>query len=117
MVSPAKHTPGPWALYRSDRSPEFIVNQAHGPGYVATLPMFAHRAEECAANAALITSAPLLLRALRAARTWMASDCESFVECHTGPAGLDQIATDAVASYRRMLEAMDAAIAAAEMQA
>lgn len=64
-----------------------------------------------------VDALPLLLAALKAARTWVASDCESFVECHTGPAGLDEIGTDAAASYRQMLEHMDAAIAAAEQPA
>ncbi len=113
------HTPGPWKDGRVT-APDPIIEG--GPlrlvmsdgCIVAFVPMWLdddHEADEARKNARLISASPDLYAALVNARSFIATDRASMVECCTGPNGeVDEYDASAIATYDELLAQIDAAI-------
>jgi hypothetical protein len=105
MVAPTK---GPWVAIRSQREPEWIINQNGGPGYVCTVPWYEHRAAECDANAHMVAAAHAMHAALIAYRNAQRRMLERWSE------GDRDVKRDLWQALRACEAAANDAIAAAE---
>ncbi len=120
------HTPGPWEVMTIDD--EIRYNLPRGTIYCVMAKIGKYPATICSveeynevneaidrsADARLIAASPDLYAALVNARSFIATDRASLVECCAGPDGeVDEYDASAIATYDELLAQIDAAISKA----
>lgn len=114
------HTPGSWEvaleIFDNGGIPETVIQALNGRAAVAVALEFGPNNPGMRdANARLIAASPDLYAALLNARSFIATDRASMVECCTGPNGeIDEYDASAIATYDELLAQIDAAIVKAD---